>query len=126
AVTGDKALESTFSKVPSAQRADSASFAESANPEAFAYVSKEASFDSNLSKNIAFVKDGNLAGIYCIAVQGFHPRGAQVTHLFEVSGAVTAYVIVGGTSSCPAPQVEVQTFDGGVRAREAFYLVVYR
>jgi hypothetical protein len=126
AVTGDKALESTFSQVPSAAKANTAAFAESANPEAFAYVSKEASFDPSLSKQIAQVKDGSLAGIYCVAISGFNPRGAQVTPRFEVSGAVTAYAIVGGTASCPAPQVEVQTFDGGVRTREAFYVALYR
>jgi hypothetical protein len=125
-VTGDKALESTFSQVPSAARANTAAFAESANPEAFAFVSKEATIDSSLSKSIAGVKDGSLAGIYCVAAQGFNPRGAQVTPRFEVSGAVTAYAVIGGTMSCPAPQVEVQTFDGGSRTREPFYVALYR
>jgi len=126
AVTGDKALESTFSQVPSAAKAEFATNAESGNPPAFAYVTKEATIDGSLSKSIAQVKDGNLAGIYCVAVAGFNPRGAQVTPRFEVSGAVTAYAIVGGTNSCPAPQVEVQTFDGGVRTREPFYVELYR
>jgi hypothetical protein len=126
AVTGDKALESTFSKVPSAANADFATNAESGNPPAFAYVTKEATFDPSLSKAIAQAKDGNLAGIYCISAQGFNPRGAQVTPRFEVSGSITAYVVIGGTASCPAPGVEVQTFDGGVRTREPFYLALYR
>jgi hypothetical protein len=126
AVTGDKALESTFSQVPSAAKAEFATNAESGNPPAFANVTKEATLDSSLSKNVAQVKDGNLAGIYCVAVSGFNPRGAQVTPRFEVSGAVTAYAIVGGTISCPAPQVEVQTFDAGVRTREPFYVELYR
>jgi hypothetical protein len=126
AVTGDKALESTFSQVPSAAKAEFATNAESGNPPAFAYASKEATIDSSLSKNVIQVKDGTLAGIYCVAVSGFNPRGAQVTPRFEVSGAVTAYAIVGGTISCPAPQVEVQTFDAGVRTREPFYVELYR
>lgn len=126
AVSGDKALESTFSQVPSAARADTAAFAEAANPQAFAKVTKEAIVDQDLSKGIASVKEGTLAGVYCVTVAGFNPRGAQVTPHFEGEGDVTAYVRVGGTADCPAPGVEVQTFDSGVRTREAFYLVVYR
>jgi hypothetical protein len=116
AVTGDKALESTFSKVPSASRADSAGFADSANPEAFAYV----------TKGIAAVTPGTLAGIYCITAQGFNPRGAQVTPRFEGGGTVTLFAKIGGTADCPAPAVEVQSFENGARAKEGFYLVLYR
>jgi hypothetical protein len=126
AVTGDKALESTFSQVPSAARADFATNAESANPPAFAAISSEATIDSSLSKAIAQVKEGTLAGIYCISAQGFTPRGAQVTPRFTGEGDVTAYLRIGGTADCPAPQVEVQTFDGGVRTREPFYVELYR
>ena len=126
AVTGDKALESTFSKVPSASRSDSAAFADSSNPEAFAFVSKEATLDQNLSKGIASVKDGTLAGIYCLTASGFNPRGAQVTLRYATNGSATAYAVIGGTSDCPAPAVEVQTFEGGVRTRAAFYVVLYR
>ena len=126
AVTGDKALESTFSQVPSAARAQSAAFADSANPEAFAAVSSEATVDSSYSKGIASVRDGTLAGIYCVGAAGFTPRGAQVTPRFGGEGDVTAYVRIGGTVDCPAPLVEVQTFDGGVRTREPFYVVLYR
>jgi hypothetical protein len=126
AVTGDKALESTFSQVPSANRANSAAFADSSNPEAFGLITSEAIVDQNLSKGIASAKEGSLNGIYCITVAGFAPRGAQVTPRFNGGGDVTAYVRIGGTVDCPAPGVEVQTFDGGVRAREGFYLVVYR
>ncbi len=126
AVTGDKVVESTLSQVPSASRADFATNAESANPVAFAHVSKEATLDSNLSKNVAFAKDGSLAGIYCLEVSGFVPRGAQVTPQFEVGGNVNALVKIGGTASCPAPQVEVQTFEGTARTREPFYVAFYR
>jgi hypothetical protein len=126
AVTGDKALESTFSEVPSASKADFATNAESANPPAFAAVSSEATIDSSYSKAIAQVKEGSLGGIYCITAQGFNPRGAQVTPRFTGEGDVTAYVRVGGTADCPAPAVEVQSFDGGVRTKEPFYVVVYR
>jgi hypothetical protein len=126
AVTGDKALESTFSQVPSAARADFASAAETANPPAFASITPEAVVDQNLSKGIAQAKDGSLSGIYCVSVTGFNPKGAQVTPRFTGEGDVTAYVRVGGTTDCPAPSVEVQTFDGGVRTREGFYIALYR
>jgi hypothetical protein len=125
AVTGDKALESTFSQVPSAAKADFATNAESASPPAFAAISSEATIDSSYSKAIGGVRDGTLAGVYCITAQGFNPRGAQVTPRFSGEGDVTAYVRIGGTADCPAPQVEVQTFDGGVRTREPFYLALY-
>jgi hypothetical protein len=126
AVTGDKALESTFSQVPSASKADFAISAESGNPPAFARVSSEGTFDSSLSKQIASVREGSLGGIYCVTAAGFTPRGAQVTPHFAGEGDVTAYVRLGGTSDCPAPQVEVQTFDGGVRTKEPFYVTLYR
>jgi hypothetical protein len=58
--------------------------------------------------------------------QRFNPRGAQVTPRFTGEGDVSAYVRIGGTVDCPAPQVEVQTFDGGVRTREPFYLALWR
>jgi hypothetical protein len=126
AVTGDKALESTFSQVPSASKADFATNAESGNPPAFAAVSSEATIDSSYSKSIASVKEGSLGGIYCVSVSGFTPRGAQVTPRFSGEGDVTAYVRIGGTTDCPAPQVEVQSFDGGVRTKEPFYISLYR
>ncbi len=126
AVTGDKVQENTLTQVPSASKADFASEAETANPPAFAAISSEATIDSSYSKNIATVRDGTLAGIYCISAAGFNPRGAQVTPRFSGEGDITAYVRIGGTTDCPAPQVEVQTFDGGVRTREPFYLALYR
>ena len=126
AVTGDKALESTFSQVPSASKADFATNAESASPPAFAAISSEATIDSSYSKSIASVKEGTLAGIYCITAAGFNPRGAQVSARFTGEGDVTAYVRIGGTADCPAPLVEVQTFDGGVRTKEPFYVALYR
>jgi hypothetical protein len=125
AVTGDKALESTFSQVPSAAKAEFAANAESANPPAFARVSSEATIDSNLSKGVS-VKEGSLGGIYCVSASSFTPRGAQVTPHFTGEGDVTAYVKIGGTIDCPAPAVEVQTFDGGVRTKEPFYIDLYR
>jgi hypothetical protein len=125
-VTGDKVNEDTLSEVPSAARAKFAAEAESANPPAFAAVSSEAIVDSSYAKAVAAVKEGTLAGIYCITAQGFNPRAAQVTPRFNVSGQITAYLRIGGTADCPAPQVEVQTFDNGVRTREPFYVVLWR
>jgi hypothetical protein len=126
AVTGDKALESTFSKVPSAAKAEFATNAESANPSAFAHVTKEGTLDTNLSKNIASVSPGTLNGIFCVEVSGFNPRGAQVTPQFEGGGNVDALVKIGGTADCPAPKVEVQTFEGAARVKEGFYVAFYR
>lgn len=126
AATGEKVVESTLSQVPNAAKADFAVAAESANPLAFAHVNKDATLDSNLSKSIAFSSEGNLAGIYCISVSGFAPRGAQVTPQFEGGGVVSAFAKIGGTVSCPAPLVEVQTFEGAVRTREPFYVTFYR
>jgi hypothetical protein len=125
AVTGDKVQENTLSEVPSAQRAEFATDAESASPSAFAAVSSEATIDSSYSKAIAAVKEGSLPGIYCVIARGFNPRGAQVSLRFTGEGDVTAYIRIGGTADCPAPQVEVQTFDGGVRTREPFYLALW-
>jgi hypothetical protein len=125
-VTGDKVLESTLSQVPSAAKADFAAAAESANPIAFAHVTAEATLDGTLSKNIASVKEGSLAGIYCVAVQGFNPRGAQVTPQFEGGGPIAMFAKIGGTASCPAPEVEVQTFEGGARVKGPFYVTFYR
>ena len=126
AVTGEKVLESTLSQVPNAAKADFATNAESGNPPAFAHISSEATIDSSLSKGIASASEGSLAGIYCVSAQGFTPRGAQVTPRFTGSGDVTAYVRLGGTADCPAPEVEVQVFEAGARVKAPFYLALYR
>jgi hypothetical protein len=115
-----------MSQVPSASRADFATAAESANPLAFAHVTKEAMLDANLSKNIASVSPGTLVGIYCVEVSGFNPRGAQVTPQFEGGGIISAFARIGGTTDCPAPKVEVQTYEGAARAKEPFYVAFYR
>jgi hypothetical protein len=125
AVGGAQANESTFSQVPSAHAADTSSFAESANPLAFAAVDQEGNVDSSISKGQIGVSQGKEAGIYCVSVAGFSPRGAQVTPRYNGSGNLTAYVTIGGTASCPAPQVEVQTHNGGP-AKAPFYIVLYR
>ena len=128
AVTGDKVEESTLSQVPSAARADFAASADSANPAAFAAVSQEGDVDVSLSKGIGpgNVTKGVEAGIYCVTVPGFSPRGAQVTPRYNGAGSVAAFVTIGGTGSCAAPAVEVETFNGGSRIKEPFYIVLYR
>jgi hypothetical protein len=126
AVTGEKVVESTLSQVPSASRADFATAAESANPIAFAHVTKEATLDADLSKNVASVSQGTLSGIFCVEVAGFIPRGAQVTPQFEGGGIVSAFARIGGSTDCPAPKVEVQTFEGAARTKEGFYVAFYR
>jgi hypothetical protein len=125
AVTGAQLNEATVGQVPSADNADNATFAESANPVAFASVSQEGNVDTANSKGQINVSQGKEAGIYCVSVQGFSPRGAQVTPRYNGSGNLTAYVTIGGTASCPAPQIEVQTHNGGL-VKAPFYVVVYR
>jgi len=127
AVTGDKVDESSLSQVPSAARADSANSAESANPILFARVTAEGTVDSGFSKGIssANVTPGS-PGVYCVNVPGFNARGAQVTAEYNVAGNITAYAKVNGGPSCPAPQVEVQTYLNGASNKEPFYIVLYR
>jgi hypothetical protein len=127
AVTGAKVDESSLGQVPSAARADFATAAESANPAAFAAVDQEGNVDVSLSKGIGpgDVTQGKEAGIYCVSVPGFSPRGAQVTLRYNGSGGVTAFVTIGGTGSCPAPEVEVQIHNGGL-VKAPFYIALYR
>jgi hypothetical protein len=128
AVTGAKVDESSLGQVPTAKAAETAAFADSANPAAFAAVDQEGNVDSSLSKGISTgnVRQGAEAGIYCVSVPDFNPRGAQVTLRYNGTGTANAFTTIGGTGSCPAPQVEVQTFNGGSRVREPFYIVLYR
>jgi hypothetical protein len=125
AVTGAQLNEATVGQVPSAHAADTATFAESANPVAFAAVSQEGVVDTSLSKGQITVSQGVEAGIYCVSVAGLSPKGAQVTPRYNGSGNLTAYVTIGGTGSCAAPAVEVQTHNGGL-VKAPFYIVLYR
>jgi hypothetical protein len=125
AVTGAQVDEASLSQVPSSSNANFANFAESANPVAFASVDQEGNVDTSISKGGVVVNQGKEAGIYCVSAQGFNPRGAQVTPRYNGSGNVTAYVTVGGTGSCAAPAVEVQTHNGGL-VKAPFYIVLYR
>jgi hypothetical protein len=126
AVSGDKVAEATLSQVPTAAKADFADSAESANPLAFAAVGLEGNLNPALSKGL---QPGDVTrkgtGVYCVDVAGFNPRGAQVTPRNANDGGITAYVLIGGTTSCPAPQVEVDTFKG-VPVSAAFYVSLYR
>lgn len=125
AVTGAQLNEATVGQVPSSNQANLATFAESANPLAFAAVSSEGNVDPANSKGQIAVSQGKEAGIYCVSVQGFSPRGAQVTPRYNGSGNLNAYVTIGGTGDCPAPGVEVQTHNGGL-VKAPFYVVLYR
>jgi hypothetical protein len=122
-VTGDKVLESTLSQVPSANTANFATAAESANPLAFAAVDLEGNVNAALSKNVGVVR--RAAGVYCVTALGFNPRGAQVTPRNTGDGDINAFVTVGGTDPCPAPLVEVRTYKG-VLTSEPFYVSLYR
>jgi hypothetical protein len=125
AVMGSQIDEASLGQVPSANAANLATFAESANPVAFAAVSQEGNVDASLSKGSISVSQGTEPGIYCVSVADFSPRGAQVTPRYNGSGSLTAYVTIGGTGSCPAPQVEVRTHNGGA-AKAPFYIALYR
>jgi hypothetical protein len=126
-LTGEKIIESSLGQVPSANNANMATVAITANPEAFAKVNAEGTVFPGDSKGIgtADVTLGKtFAGIYCITVP-FSPKGAQVTPIYMSHNSVTAYVRVGGTENCSASQVEVQTFNAGTHQQEPFYIIFY-
>ena len=127
-LTGAKIQEGTLGQVPSASHADTASFADSSNPEAFAKVDAEGTVFGAYSKGIgtADVKQGLEPGIYCVEVPGFTPRGAQVTPEYVTNASVSAFVKLGGTASCSYPKVEVRTYNLGGLQKEPFYFVAYR
>jgi hypothetical protein len=122
-VTGEKVQEGTLSQVPSAARADFATSAESANPLAFAAVDLEGNVNPSLSKDVGVVRKA--AGVYCVSALDFNPRGAQVTPRSPGEAGIDAYATIGGTGSCPAPGVEVDTYKV-VLTSEAFYVSLYR
>jgi hypothetical protein len=127
-IGGMKIDEASLSMVPSANSANFATTAQTANPEAFAKVNAEGTVFPGDSRGIgtADVKLGKaFAGVYCIAVP-FSAKGAQVTPEYAGHNSVSAYVSFGGTESCPAPQVEVQTYNAGAHQKEPFYIVFYR
>jgi hypothetical protein len=135
AVTGDKVKESSLSEVPSANKANnattagSATFAESANPEVFAKVNTDGTVDGANSKGLTDADVTNPgAGVYCITVPSFTPRGAQATTQFGGSGGTTAQVTIGGTGNCPFPEVQVLTWSGGstpTAGNLTFYVMLY-
>lgn len=126
AITGDQIVESSLGRVPSAVSADAATFAESANPLAFAEVDANGSLNETNTKGLTAAdvsKSGT--GTYCVSTPGFIPRGAQVTPRYDGEGDVTAYVKV-GANSCAFPRVEVATYKAGLASNQRFYLVLYR
>lgn len=127
-LTGEQVNESTLGRVPSANTANFATTAETANPEAFAKVDGEGTVFPAYSKGIgtADVKQGAETGFYCVTAPGFAPRGAQATPEHAANNSVSVFVQVGGTPACPYPQVEVRTFNAGNPAKEPFYIVLYR
>jgi hypothetical protein len=127
-LSGEKVNEGSLGQVPSANTANFATSAETANPEAFAKVDAEGTVFPANSKGIgtADVKQGLEPGIYCVRVPGFTPRGAQVTPEYAANNSVSVFVKFGGTASCASPQVEVQTYSSGSRQKEPFYAVFYR
>jgi len=125
---GEKIDEGSLSQVPSAGRANFATTADTANPEAFAKVNAEGTVFPGDSKGIGTgdVKLGSaFAGIYCIAVP-FSPKGAQATPEYSGHNSVSVFVRLGTAENCPASQVEVQTYNAGNHQKEPFYVVFYR
>ena len=113
AITGDQIVESSLTQVPSANTATRATSAESANPLAFADVDANGILNPVLSKGLSPTDVSKTAtGVYCIAVPGFNPRGAQVTPKNNNDGEITAYVTIGGVMDCAAPRVAVHTYNG--------------
>jgi hypothetical protein len=127
-ITGSKIDEGSLGQVPSANAANVATVAGTANPEAFAKVDAEGTVFPASSKGIgtADVLQGKFAGIYCIEVPGFTPRGAQVTPEYTANNTVSVYLKFGGTESCPAPQIEVRNYNAGSLQKGPFYVVFYR
>jgi trimeric autotransporter adhesin len=126
AVTGAKVNEATLAQVPSASRADTATFAEAANPAAFASVAKGGSLDLEGSKGIVSAKESE-AGLYCIAAS-FTPRGAVATPKLASAAPLGAYArLGGGPSPCSFTEVEVQIRNGeGKPAETPFFVLLYR
>jgi hypothetical protein len=127
-LTGEKINEGSLSQVPAANTANFATTAETSNPEAFAKVDAEGTVFPANSKGIgtADVKQGKLPGIYCINVPGFTPSGAQATPEYSANNVVSLFVKFGGTESCPAPQVEVRSYNAGSLQKGPFFVVFYR
>lgn len=126
AVTGAKVNESTLSRVPSASRADTATFAEAANPAAFAALAKDGTLDPEASRGITGVKEFEV-GLYCLAAT-FTPKGAQLTPRFTTGTPVTLFARPGGAPSpCSFAEVEVQARNSEGKATEApFFALLYR
>jgi len=127
-VTGAKVDEESLGQVPAANKANTAGFAETANPEAFAKVDQEGTVLPASSKGIGTVdvKQGKEAGIYCINIPGFAPRGAQATPEYSTHTNVNVFIKFGGTESCAAPKIEVRTYSAGSLQKEPFYFMAYR
>ena len=126
AVTGAKVNEATLSQVPSASRADTAAFAEAANPAAFASVAAGGTFDPEASRGVSSVKELE-TGLYCIAATST-PRGAVATPRSAASAPLSAYArLGGGPSPCAFAEIEVQVRDGaGKPVATPFFVLLYR
>jgi hypothetical protein len=125
-IGGAKVDEASLSQVPSAEAANFATTATTANPEAFARISNEATVFPGDSKGIgtADVKVGSLPGIYCISVP-FIAKGGQVTPEYAASNDISAFLKI-TANSCPASQAEVRIFNGATLQKNPFYVVFYR
>jgi hypothetical protein len=122
AVTGDKVKESSLAEVP---KAATATFAESAQPEAFGQINTPGTIEAANSKNIVSVSHPE-EGVYCVTAS-FSPRGGQVTPIFGGTNGTTAQLNL-GTGKCPAPAVQVRTYvpDPATLSSLPFFIHLYR
>lgn len=128
AVTGAKVNEGTLGQVPTANSANFANSAGSAQPEVFAKIDGDGDVIESLSKGItdANVTHVDGTGVYCVTVPAFNARGAVANTQFGGTYGAVAQVTVGGTGNCPAPAVQVITSSSGAPNEFTFYIVLYQ
>jgi hypothetical protein len=126
AVTGAKVNEGTLGQVPSANSANFANSAGSAQPEVFAKIEADGSVVGALSKGLTNANVSHPAtGVYCVNVPAFAARGAVANTQYGGTYGAVAQVTVGGTGNCPAPAVQVITSSSGTPNDFTFYIALY-
>jgi hypothetical protein len=128
AVTGAKVNEGSLGQVPSANSANFANGAGSAQPEVFAKINGDGTVDGALSKGLSSANVTHAvpnSGVYCVNPPGFAARGAVANTQFGGTYGAVAQVTIGGTGNCPAPAVQVITSSGGAPNDFTFYIVLY-
>jgi hypothetical protein len=126
AVTSAKVNEGSLGQVPSANSANFANSAGSAQPEVFAKIEADGSVVGALSKGLTSANVTHPdTGVYCVNVPAFAARGAVANTQYGGTYGAVAQVTVGGTGNCPAPAVQVITSSSGAPNDFTFYIVLY-